>query len=768
MEVIQFGYMPDQERHVISLEEQERLRNQPLASTRAEAELFDVIDRSMGVESQTQAQVEYTEQVGYIRELNALESELAGIPQDQAELRRQLELRRDELKINLEAMVRVEKEKERYVDVSLRLFTRLQTQKEAALLTIKTFTGLRPNSNEIMGPINGFRDKIEALRKEGDSGSQERKDAELKAAALEYEFSKVRAEVEEAIKNYNPVRSLRLNALTELELAEDQRVARDNPQIRELLKILNDPELSQRFGKEVEDFRDEYNALVRIHNFAVAGRGKGAVEITTALGELDQAALVELFGADELRKDIVDAYIADRGVFSKLDRMVLNQDEAEIKLEEDTILGNNKRTFVRAEVPDPNDPTRMVDLETLYRTTSAEAEKKALIERYAGSLTEGYKAKKGWEKKYVDDVLRAEFFTDEQKAEFRRREGIDASVTDAGLVAIIEASYEYKSRKIILGQHLDNMVGFLETTVAPMIIKPIKVRTLEPLKNGDTEAYIFAEKYKDNPLVKARYPQDVLESGGKVNSRIIDITHPIFNKGFYKYSDPGFKLMTEIFKMSQPEVINGEDGVVAWLDGFKSVDVLSRIRENPEVVNKLKDDVYKDAAAAQSAEMYDRFEAFQKEPSEESAKALMASYFSKTPEDRRNFNMSVIEALLKYKMKVNGIYAFQKFNERKNWGARRAEDYIKKAREAGLIGLREENELTRRIFTGASMPVGFGRRIQLTPGGWFGREVFSKPLEFAGLYTKEVLGIKNIMGTGKHWLKTLFNESVGQIKSDLK
>lgn len=760
--------MPDTERHTISLEDQARVENQPLASTQAEAQLFEIIDRTMGVEPQNSAQTEYIEQVGYIRELNALESELVSVPQEQVELRRQLEARRNELRTNLEVMVRTEKDKERYVDVSLRLFTRLQTQKETALLTVKTFTGLRPNANEIMGPINGFRDRIESLRKEGDPGSQERKDAELKAAALEYEFSKVRAEVEEAIKNYNPVRSLRLNALTELELAEDQRVARDNPQIRELLKILNDPELSQRFGKEVEDFRDEYNALVRIHNFAVAGRGKGAVEITTALGELDQAALVELFGADELRQDIIGAYIVDRNVFSRLDGLILNQDEAEAVLEETTVLGNNKRTFVRTSVPDPNNPDREIDLETLYRTTSSEAEKKALIDRYADKLTGGYKTKKAWEKKYVDDVLSAEFFTEEQKSDFRRREGIDESVADAGLIAMIEASYEYKSRKIILGQHLDNMVGFLETTVAPMAIKPIKVKTLEPLKNGGTEAYIFAGKYKDNPLVKARYPQDVLESGGKVNSRIIDITNPIFDKGFYKYTDPGFKLMTEIFKMEEPTVDQGQDKVVAWLDGFKSADVLSRIRENPEIVNKLKDDVYKDAVTVQSSEMYDKFEAFQREPSEESAKALMASYFSKTPEDRRSFNMDVIEALLKYKMKINGIYAFKDFNERGNWGARRAEDYIKKAREAGLIGLREENELMRRIFTGASLPIGFGRRIQITPGGRFGKEVFSKPLEFAGAYTKEVFGIKNIMSTGKSWLKTLFNESVSQIKSDLK
>ncbi len=756
--------MPDQERHVISLDEQARVENQPLASTQAERQLFDIIDRTMGVEHQTrdeqvvqEADIQHRAQIESIRELNSIEIELQNADPD---VRRALEARRDELKAELESMVVTEREKERYLDASLRLFTRLAVQKDAVLANLKAFRGLTPNKNELMSPLNAFVDKIESLRKEGDAGTPERREAELKAAALEFELRKARDEVLAAIENYNPVESLKLNALTELELAEDQRVARDNPQIRELLKILNDPELSRKFGKEVEAFRDEYNALVRIHNFAVAGKGKGAVEITAALGELDQAALVELFEAEELRRDIIDAYIADRRVFDELDAAILDQKEAEVRLEEETVLGNNKRTFKRAEVPDPRDPTKMIDLETLYRTTSDEDQKKALIAANEALLTEGYKQKKAWEAKYVDDVLRDEFFSPSAFAAFRASEGVPASVSDAEVQKLIEASFAYKSRKIVLGQEMDNMIGFLETTIAPMVVEPIRVKAAEPLKNGETQGYIFAGKYKDNILVKTRYPQDVLEAGGKINSRILDITSPIFENGFYKYGDPGFKLMTETFGMEKPADPQQASDVTDWLERFKTVDALRQIRNNPEVVNKLKDDVYKDAAAAQANEMYDKFEAFQREPNEESAKALMASYFSKTPEDRRNFNMQVIEALLRYKMKINGIYAFTDVNERQNWGARRIEDYISKAREAGLIGTREEKELKRRVFKGKEIKLG-GIKIATIPA-------LGKKAEMVGAWTKEVFGPKNLKNTAFSWIKTLYQESANQIKSDLK
>ncbi len=756
--------MPDNEKHIISLEEQARVEDQPLASTQAEAQLFSAIDRAMGVESQTrdeqvtqEADESHRTQIEYIRELNSIELELRNADPS---VRSMLEARRDELKAELESMVATEKEKERYLDAGLRLFTRLQTQKDAVLANLKAFRGLTPNRNELMNPLNAFVDKVESLRKEGDPNTPERREGELKAAALEFELRKAREEVLAAIENYNPVESLKLNALTELELAEDQRVARDNPQIRELLKILNDPELSGKFGKQVEAFRDEYNALVRIHNFAVAGKGKGAVEITAALGELDQAALVELFEAEGLRQDIIDAYIADRRVFDELNTAVLDQKEAEALLEERTVLGNNKRTFKRAEVPDPRDPTKMIDLETLYRTTSDEDQKKALIAANQPLLTEGYKQKKAWEAKYVDSVLRDEFFSPSALANFRSSERVPASVTVSELQKLIEASYAYKSRKIVLGQEMDNMIGFLETTIAPMVVEPIRVIPTEPLKNGDTTGYIFAGKYKDNILVKTRYPQDVLEAGGKINGKVLNITGPIFDKGFYKYGDPGFKLMTETFGMEKPTDPEKATDVTDWLERFKTVDALSQIRNNPEVVNKLKDDVYKDAAAAQANEMYDKFEAFQREPNEESAKALMASYFSKTPEDRRNFNMQVIEALLRYKMKINGIYAFSDNNERQNWGARRIEDYIGKAREAGLIGTREERELKRRVFKGKEIKLG---RVKIATIPALGKKA-----EMVGAWTKEVFGPKNLKNTAFSWAKTLYKESVDQIRSDLK
>jgi len=758
--------MPDQERKIISLEEQARVDNQPLASTQAEAQLFSVIDRAMGVEHQTrdeevtrEADESHRTQIEYIRELNSIELELRNA--DSA-TRAILEARRDELKTELESMVATEKEKERYLDAGLRLFTRLQTQKDAILANLKAFKGLAPNRNELMNPLNAFVDKIESLRKDGDPNTPERREGELKAAALEFELRKTREEVLVAIENYNPVESLKLNALTELELAEDQRVARDNPQIRKLLEILNDPELSRKFGKDVEAFRDEYNALVRIHNFAVAGKGKGAVEIMEALRELDSEALLELFAAEELRRDIVDAYIADRRVFDALDyvpqgQMPMAQKEAEARLEEETLLGNNKRTFKRAEVPDPRDPTKLVDLETLYRTTSSEDAKKALIEANPTLLTEGYKLKKAWEAKYVDDVLVGEFFSDEAISVFRVNEGVATTVPDSEVKKLIEASYAFKSRKIVLGQEMDNMIGFLETTVAPMVVEPIRVTPTEPLKNGDTIGYIFAGKYKDNILVKTRYPQDVLEAGGKINGKILNITGPIFDNGFYKYGDPGFKLMTETFKVEMPD---DPKNVTDWLERFKTVDALREIRNNPDVVNKLRDDVYKDAAAAQANEMYDKFEAFQREPNEESAKALMASYFSKTPEDRRNFNMQVIEALLKYKMKINGIYAYTDSNERQNWGARRVEDYIHKAREAGLIGQREEGELKRRVFKGKEIKLGKVKILTIPALG--------KKAEMVGAWTKEILGPKNLKDTAFSWVKTLFKVSADQIKSDLK
>ncbi len=764
--------MPDNEKHIISLEEQARVEDQPLASTQAEAQLFSAIDRAMGVEHQTrdeevtrEADESHRTQIEYIRELNSIELELRNA--DSA-ARAILVARRDELKAELESMVTTEKEKERYLDAGLRLFTRLQTQKEAILANLKAFRGLTPNRNELMNPLNAFVDKIESLRKEGDPNTPERREGELKAAALEFELRKTREEVLVAIENYNPIGPLWLAVLREIELSEDQRINLANTQIRKLLEINDDSELSVKFGDEVEVYQKKFNALARIHNFAVAGKGKGAVEIMEALRELDSEALLELFAAEELRRDIVDAYIADRRVFVELNRLGLDQKEAEARLEEETLLGNNKRTFIRVEVPDPRDPTKTVDLETLYRTTSSEDAKKVLIEANPTLLTEGYKLKKAWEAKYVDDVLVGEFFSDEAISAFRVSEGVATTVPDSEVKKLIEASYAFKSRKIVLGQEMDNMIGFLETTVAPMVVEPIRVILPEKLKNDDTIGYIFAGKYKDNILVKTRYPQDVLEAGGKINGKVLNITGPIFDKGFYKYcdpesnmySDPGYKLMMETFGMEKPTDPAKANDVIDWLERFKTVDALRQIRNNPEVVNKLKDDVYKDAAAAQANEMYDKFEAFQREPNEESAKALMASYFSKTPEDRRNFNMQVIEALLNYKRKINNIYAFEDFSERKNWGARRIEDYIRKAREAGLIGLREENELKRRVFKGKDIKVG-GVKIVTIPA-------LGKKAEMVGAWTKEVFGPKNLKDTAFSWVKTLFKVSADQIKSDLK
>ncbi len=753
--------MPDNEKHIISLEEQARVEDQPLASTQAEAQLFSAIDRAMGVEHQTrdeevtrETDESHRTQIEYIRQLNLIELELKNA--DSA-VRATLEARRDELKAELESMVATEKEKERYLDAGLRLFTRLQTQKDAILANLKAFRGLTPNRNELMNPLNAFVDKVESLRKDGDPGTPERREGELKAAALEFELGKVREEVLAAIENYNPIESLWLDVLRELELAEDERISRRIPQITKLLEIINDPRWGQEYAEEIQKYQDKFNALAKIHNFAVAGKGKGAVEITEALKELDQEALLELFAAEELRRDIIDAYIADRRVFDELNGLGLDQKEAEARLEEETLLGNNKRTFKRGEVPDPRDPTKMVDLETLYRTTSSEDAKKALIAANPTLLTDGYKLKKAWEAKYIDDLLAGEFFTTEAISLFRSNERVEDLVSDTEVKRMIEASYAFKAKKIILGQEMDNMIGFLETTIAPMVVKPIRVIPPEKLKNDDTIGYIFAGKYKDNILVKTRYPQDVLEAGGKINGKVLDITGPIFDKGFHNYEDPGFKLMTETFKVEKPE---DPKNVIDWLERFKTVDALREIRNNPEVVNKLKDDVYKDAATAQANEMYDKFEAFQREPNEESAKALMASYFSKTPEDRRNFNMQVIEALLKYKMKINGIYAFTDKNERQNWGARRIEDYIHKAREAGLIGQREENELKRRVFKGKDIKVG-GVKIATIPA-------LGKKAEMVGAWTKEVFGPKNLKDTAFSWVKTLFKVSADQIKSDLK
>jgi len=721
------------------------------------------------------AVAEETSHINYIRDLNStdidIEIERKNDGDTPSEKRKELEAKRDGLVRELESMVTTEKEKERYLDASLRLFTRLQVQKEAVLDSLKAFKGLTPNRNELMNQLNSFVDKIEGLRKEGDVGTPERREAELKAAALEFELRKAREEVLVAIENYNPIGPLWLAVLREFELAEDQKISRENTQIRRLLEILDVPNLRIRYGEDVYKYQEKFNALARIHNFAVAGNGKGAVEITAALGELDQAALVELFQAEELRKDIIDAYIRDRIVFDDLNLAGMAQKQAEARLEEETVLGNNKRTFKREVLVDPNDPTKVTytdELETLYHTTSSDAEKKALIAANQTRLTEGYKLKKAWETKYVDDVLADEFFSTDMIASFRTTEGVAPTVTEAEVKKMIEASYKYNSRKIILAQEMDNMIGFLETTVAPMVVEPIRVKTTETLKNKRTEGYIFAGKYKDNILVKTRYPQDVLEAGGKINSRVLDITSPIFDKGFYKYcdpesnmySDPGYKLMMETFGMEKPTDPVKANDVIDWLERFKTVDALRQIRNNPEVVNKLKDDVYKDAATAQASEMYDKFEAFQKEPNEESAKALMASYFSKTPEDRRNFNMQVIEALLNYKRKINNIYAFEDFSERKNWGARRIEDYIRKAREAGLIGLREENELKRRVFKGKEVRLG-KLKIATIP-------TLGKKAEMVSAWTKEVFGPKNLKDTAFSWVKTLFKVSADQIKSDLK
>ena len=256
--------MPDQERKIISLEEQARVDNQPLASTQAEAQLFSVIDRAMGVEHQTrdeevtrEADESHRTQIEYIRELNSIELELRNA--DSA-TRAILEARRDELKTELESMVATEKEKERYLDAGLRLFTRLQTQKDAILANLKAFKGLTPNRNELMNPLNAFVDKIETLRKEGDPNTPERREGELKAAALEFELRKTREEVLAAIENYNPIESLWLDVLRELELAEDERISKRIPQITKLRQTYVETifQLSKSGTTKLEEAAAEY------------------------------------------------------------------------------------------------------------------------------------------------------------------------------------------------------------------------------------------------------------------------------------------------------------------------------------------------------------------------------------------------------------------------------------------------------------------------------------------------------------------------------
>lgn len=773
----------DEQRRIAGLTGRQRDEQEFGPLTDAEAQLFAAIDESVGTDSdRVSAESERVSQINLIRELNNLES----LPSDEREP--DWQERRDWLIAQLEDSVRAERERERYLDTSLRLFTRLDTQKENALETIRGFAGLRPNRNEILGPLNDFADKIESLRKDGDEGSEQRRAGELKAAALEFELKKARLEVTEAIDSYNPVVPLRLKALRELEISEDERVPLNNAQIRELLKILDDPELNRLYGKQAEAFRDEYNALVRIHNFAVAGKGKGAVEITTALGELDQKALVELFGGQQttvrikigenadgsvlteertvplgeaVRMATVDVYEADRRKFAELSALNLGQKEAEMRLEEETFLGNKKRTFKARREVDPSGVVTIVDdIEQAYRNATTEEEKNRLLTENSDLLAEGYKAKKDLEKRYVDDILDSDFLSPEKIAEFRTQNQRGGEVTDEQIKSEIRASYDFQSRRIELSQKLDNVTGFMETTVAPIMIAPISVVASEPLKNGETHTYVFAGKFKDNPLVKQRYPQDVVEAGGKVNSKILDVMDPIFSDGFYKYPDPGVKMMTEIFK------INNESGTTEeWLIKFRDLDVLSKIRENPEVVNNLKDDVYKDAAAAQAAELYDKFETFQRDPNEEAAKVLMSAYFGKNPEDRRKFNMQVIEALARYRMRINGIFSYSDNKERQNWGPSRIVDYIRKAREATLIGEAEEKALIKKLFGG-----------RLIKNGKLRLEMIGKPAEFGKAWAQEVIGwdkndksklLKHWGGFGVNLFKTIFNQSKAQIKQDL-
>lgn len=681
------------------------------------------------------------------------------------------------LKSELQGYAISERQADRYSGQGI--FVRIDNAKETAVKNVRAFSGLRINENEVLGQLNGLAEKIDGIMKEGDEGSAERREAVRRGSALQFELEQARKEVIEIIKRYDPVEALKLRALRELEISEDERVSVNNDKIRELLKIKDDPELNAQFGAKVDVFRDEYAALVRIHNFAVAGKGKGAVEITTALGELNQAALAELFGGKNMvieeggpdgpkvkfvetnrgeliRKEIVDAYILDEAKFAEIDAGLLGEAAAKRRLENETFLGNNKRTFIAGTRTNPETGAVEVDdaLETQYRNATTDDEKRRLVSENADRLTEGYKIKKAWEKKYVDDVLDAEFFAADGRfvKMFAEQNGLSYTLGGDGVPIVtdeikdrIKNANQYQSRKIELSQQLDNITGFLETTIAPRVIKPIRVRAeKDEWKYPDGVTVIFPAKYKDNPLIKNRYPQYTVRAGGKVNHRVQGDFEPIFEPGFYKYKDPSDKLFGDVLQIENS------------LEAFRDADILEKIRQNPEIINNLKDDVYKDAASAQANELFDKFEKFQMGPTVESAKAVMDAYFAKNPDDRREFNMRIIEAFLRYKKNHNGIYNFTDHNDRKNWGARRIEDYIHKAREDGLIGQAEEAEMIKRIFGGRLIKNG---RLRLG--------LISKPAEFGGAWLKEVVGPKNLLGSLGFAIKTLFNQSKDQIKHDL-
>ena len=680
------------------------------------------------------------------------------------------------LKSELYDHVASEREADRYSGQGI--FTRIDNAKETAIKNVRAFSGSRINENEILGQLNMLQGTIDGMMKEGDAGSAERTESVKRASALQFELERARKEVVDAIAAFNPLERLKRDALLALEGID---IIPPNSLIRAFSQL--SPDDSQKYSPEIDIFKGEFEVLRRMHNFVVASRGKGAKEIKEAM-DLFHETLVNILGdasGEEIRKMVLARYQADAEVFDAINQAttLMSEDDARKKLRNETVLGNDFRVFrddaLEAAYKAIRNPDDKSDFEDKYKVyfsdATIQAEYEALTDPAAKTaFEEGHKELKksvlrvsGWtvgfqfkqemKERFVKSGLKDEFLENEIfRAEFARKNGMEMVDSDSdsekkeALTEKIKNSDEYLVRKTILEQRMAAARDFYEITVAPIVIEPIKVAPKGPSISGDKRTYlngwnyIFAGNYANNPMIKDRFPQHMIEArGDDVNFRNQEIFGQIFKDGFYKYRDPSEVLMAMF----------GANNI----DEFKNMpDFADKLKNNPDFVSVLKNEAYGNAAVAETNEMFGKLEKFELNPTEEGAKTLMESYFGRTADDKREFNKRVLKALMLHKINVNGVLTVngKELSQLGKWGPRRVEDYLLKQVPA-YIGKNEMNQLLKELY-----------------GGKVRRTLVSKPAEISKAWMKEVLSPKNLLwDTPLFWVKTLFEQSKDQIKKDL-
>ncbi len=649
----------------------------------------------------------------------------------------------DEISEALTTTLETESSKDAYRTDRDRIYTRIKDQEKRIIETIRATDSIRINKEELLNRFNDLSGAIQGLREKEVKKVEERQELDLRADALDIVLEKARLEVSSAIEAFNPLEIIKLRALQDLE--KPSEIPANSDKIRRFDEL--DPDTRQTFSPDIDQFKREYEALRRMHNFAVAAKGRGAKEVSEALSStLNYEALVDILGGAEgeaVRKMVLARYQADSAVFKAINNApeLKSEEEVRSRLKNETVLGNEGRVFVDD------------DLQAQYVALSSD-EQSGFEDAHQDNWTVGFKFKQQMKEVFVKSKLNAKFLENGvYRAKFAEINGFEIDDSDSAkkeaLTDKIKGSNEYSANKIAFEQRMAVARDFYETTIAPIVIEPIKVAP-KPGDEGtkgkagkyfNDRNYIFAGNYKDNALIKDRFPQWMIEAGGnKVNFENQAIFEHIFLRdGFYKYTDPSEKLMA-LFGSSS-------------LEEFKNIDDFGeKIKRNTNIVTNLKDDVYKDAAATETNDMYGKLEAFEMSPTEEGAKALMDSYFAKSPDDRREFNRRVLQALMVHKMSVNGVINVKGDNKPQygRWGPRRVEDYLLKQVPV-YLGKSEMDQLLKELY-----------------GGKVKRTFVSRPAEITKAFAREVLSPKNLLlNVPVFWIKTLFNQSKDQIKKDL-